>query len=141
MRILRVARFAARFPFTIAPETMALAHHGGERRGGRAGRRARMAGAFPGLVEARPRACSRCCTKAARLPHVLPEIATLYLEPERTAAAMRLLDEAARQDATQNAVRGVGRVLDPLALESLAHRLKLPGASGTFRSSRRGTQT
>ena len=45
VRILRAARFAARFGFTIAPETLAAdARHGGQRRSGCAGGGTRLAG-------------------------------------------------------------------------------------------------
>ena len=102
--------------------------------------RARMAGAFPGLWKrvlahvrgaARKRRAPACSRKSRR-----------YLEPERTAAAMRLLDEAARQDATQEArFAALGRVLDPLALGRLRIDSSCRGRPGTFGSSRRGTQT
>lgn len=130
VRILRVARFAARFPFTIATETMALmgtmAKEGevdalvAERVWQELAR---------GLMEAHPSRMFQVLHESGALERVLPEIATLYLNPEEAAATMRLLDEAARQDATQEVRFAVlGRVLDPIALESLAHRLKLPAA-------------
>jgi tRNA nucleotidyltransferase (CCA-adding enzyme) len=60
---------------------------------------------------------------------VLPEIATLYEDGGRAADTMRLLDLAARQDAPVGVRFAVlGRALDPLALEALANRLKLPAA-------------
>jgi tRNA nucleotidyltransferase (CCA-adding enzyme) len=128
---LRVARFAARFPFTIAPETMALMRTMAENGEADALVAERVWQELSrGLMEARPSRMFEVLHESGALPHVLPEIATLYLDPERTAAAMRLLDEAARQDATQEVrFAALGRVLDPLALESLAHRLKLPGTS------------
>ena len=67
VRMLRVARFAARFGFTIAPETLALMREmvaNGE-----------VDALVPervwqelsrGLMEKIPRACSRCCASAAR---------------------------------------------------------------------------
>jgi tRNA nucleotidyltransferase (CCA-adding enzyme) len=131
VRIMRVARFAARFPFTIAPETMALMRTMAENGEADALVAERVWQELSrGLMEARPSRMFEVLHESGALPHVLPEIATLYMDPERTAAAMRLLDEAARQDATQEVrFAALGRVLDPLALESLAHRLKLPGAS------------
>ena len=74
VRILRVARFAARFhEFTVAPETMALMQEmvaGGE-----------VDALVPervwqeisrGLMERRPRACSSCCASAVRWPCCCP---------------------------------------------------------------------
>ena len=131
VRILRVARFAARFPFTIAPETMALM--GTMTKEGEAD--ALVAERVwqelaRGLMEANPSRMFQVLHESGALERVLPEIATLYLDPEQAAATMRLLDEAARQGANQEVRFAVlGRVLEPLALETLAHRLKLPVAS------------
>jgi len=131
VRILRVARFAARFPFTIAPETMELMRTMAENGEADALVAERVWQELSrGLMEAHPSRMFEVLHESGALAHVLPEIATLYLDAERAAATMRLLDEAARQDATQEVRFAVlGRVFDPLALESLAHRLKLPGAS------------
>ena len=70
VRVLRVARFAARFGFRVAPETMDLMRAmvaSGEVADARA--RARLAGAREGALPRRSRrAWSRSCASAARLP-------------------------------------------------------------------------
>ena len=131
VRILRVARFAARFPFNIAPGDAGA----DARRWRRTARPTRWSPSACGRSsradswKRSPRACSRCCTKAARSRTCCRRSRCSTGTPERAAAAMRLLDAAARQDATLEVRFAVlARVLDPLALESLAHRLKLPAA-------------
>ena len=74
VRILRVARFAARFGFSVAAETMALMRaDGGLGRSRPPGRRARLAGVRqgPGRAAARRR-CSRCCERCGLLRRNLP---------------------------------------------------------------------
>ena len=108
VRILRVARFAARFAdFTVAPETDgADARDGRGRRGRCAGARARLAG-----TGARPdggagrRACSRCCATAARSRACCPRSTacgacrsapTHHPEVDTGVHLMMVLDMAAR---------------------------------------------
>lgn len=130
VRILRVARFAARFPFAIAPETMklmrAMADNGEadalvpERVWQEVAR---------GLMEAHPARMFEVLNESDALGHVLPELAMLYRDENEAAEAMRLLELAAQQDASLEVRFAVlGRVFDPLALESLANRLKAPAA-------------
>src|SRR5262249_52992391 len=63
------------------------------------------------------------------LTRVMPEIELLYEESDDAAEVMRLLDLAARE-ARKLEVRlaVLARACDPLAIESLAERIKLPSA-------------
>jgi tRNA nucleotidyltransferase (CCA-adding enzyme) len=130
VRILRVARFAARFPFTIAPETRALM---------RAMAASGEADALVpervwqelarGLMEPHPSRMIEVLHDSGALPRVLPEIAILYADPEQAAEALRLVDAAAgRGSKLEVRLAVLARQLDPLAVESLAQRLKLPSA-------------
>jgi tRNA nucleotidyltransferase (CCA-adding enzyme) len=57
----------------------------------------------------------------------MPELDALWDDPDSARAAMRAVDDAARAGATLPArVAALTRALDPLAVESLAHRLKMP---------------
>ena len=75
VRILRVARFAARFGFAVAPETTAP-----HARHGRAGEADALVPErvwqelARGLMERARRACSTCCGSAARSSGSLPEL-------------------------------------------------------------------
>jgi tRNA nucleotidyltransferase (CCA-adding enzyme) len=131
VRILRAARFAARFPFTIAPETMKLMRTMAENGEADALVAERVWQELArGLMEEKPSRMFEVLRESRALARVLPEISTLYLDGEQAAATMRLLDLAAQQGASQEVRFAVlGRELTPLALESLANRLKLPGAS------------
>jgi tRNA nucleotidyltransferase (CCA-adding enzyme) len=130
VRILRVARFAARFPFTIAPETLELMRKMAENGEADALVAERVWQELSrGLMEEKPSRMLEALHESGALARVLPEIAMLYRDPEEAAAAMRLLDLAANRGATLEVRCAVlGRVFDPLALESLAQRLKLPAA-------------
>ena len=106
MRILRVARFAARFGFAHRPGNAgADARDGGERRGRRAGAGARVAGARPRADGSEAVAHVRGAARdAARSPRVMPEIGRCCrTSPDAAREAMRLLDLAA--GAGRNAAR------------------------------------
>ena len=126
VRILRVARFAARFGFQVAPETMELMR--GMARSGEAD------ALVPervwqeiarGLRELRPSLMFDVLRESGALEHVMPEVDALWDDPDVAREAMSALDAAA--GATLPARYAVlARWLAPLAVESLAARLKLP---------------
>jgi tRNA nucleotidyltransferase (CCA-adding enzyme) len=130
VRILRVARFAARFPFEIAPETLALMRTMAEN--------GEVDALVPervwqelarGLMEEHPSRMFEVLHECGALERMLPEIAMLYRDADEARGAMHVLDLAARQGAALEVrFAALARVFDPLALESLATRLKLPAA-------------
>ena len=130
VRILRVARFAARFSFRIAPETLALMRTMAENGEADALVAERVWQELArGLMEAKPSRLFEVLRDCGALARIVPEIEILYLELESAAAAMRALDAAARQDASLEARFAVlGRALDPFAVETLTNRLKAPTA-------------
>jgi tRNA nucleotidyltransferase (CCA-adding enzyme) len=82
-----------------------------------------------GLMEAHPSRMFEVLHESGALPHVLPEMSMLYRDEEEAAEAMRLLDLVAQAGASLEVRFAVlARVFDPLALESLANRLKAPAA-------------
>ena len=128
VRILRVARFAARFGFGVAPETMKLMRE--------------MAGngeadalvpervwqeIARGLMEERPSRMFDVLRESGALACVVPELDALWDDPDTAGAAMAALDDAARSGATLPArFATMARWLEPLAVESVCHRLKVP---------------
>ena len=130
VRILRVARFAARFGFDIAPETASLMRDivaSGE-----------VDALVPervwqelarGLMEERPSRMFEVLVECGALERIAPELAALFERPELAQAAMDALDAAA-SDSEPLEVRfaALVRTLEPYAVESLAQRLKLPAA-------------
>ena len=131
VRILRVARFAARFGFDIAPETVELM-------------RAMVASGEAdalvpervwqelarGLMEERPSRMFEVLQECGALGKVAPEIAVLFEDPARAQAALDALDAAASADEPLEVrFAALARALDPYAVEALADRLKLPAAS------------
>jgi tRNA nucleotidyltransferase (CCA-adding enzyme) len=128
VRILRVARFAARLGFGVAPETMQLMR--GMARNGEAD------ALVPervwqeiarGLMETRPSRMFQVLRESGALERVLPELDALWDDGDAAGAAMGALDDAARSGATLPARFATpARWLEPLAVESLCHRLKVP---------------
>src|SRR6185503_2993463 len=79
VRILRVARFAARFPFAVAPETMELMRVMAENGEADALVPERVwQEVSRGLMEAHPSRMFEVLNESGALPHVLPEVAMLY---------------------------------------------------------------
>jgi tRNA nucleotidyltransferase (CCA-adding enzyme) len=128
VRILRLARFAARFGFRIAPETMQLMRdmaQSGE-----------VDALVPervwqevsrGLMEKIPSRMFAVLRECGALARVMPEMDALWAEDGGADEAMRALDAAAGAGAKLPARLAVpARWLEPLAVESLAVRLKLP---------------
>jgi tRNA nucleotidyltransferase (CCA-adding enzyme) len=128
VRILRVARFAARFGFDIAPETLELMRSmvvSGEADALVAERVWQELAR--GLMEERPSRMFEVLQECGALQRVVPEIAALFEEPSRVQVALDALDAAAMAgDALEVRFAALARVLDPYAVDALASRLKLP---------------
>ena len=130
VRVLRVARFAARFEFDIAPETLDLMRRMAEN--------GEVDALVPervwqelsrGLMERRPSRMFEILHECGALARVMPEAELLYDEPDHAAEALRLLDLAAAQNLKLEVrVAVLARACDPFAIESLAERLKVPSA-------------
>ncbi|HSB49390.1 MAG TPA: multifunctional CCA tRNA nucleotidyl transferase/2'3'-cyclic phosphodiesterase/2'nucleotidase/phosphatase [Burkholderiales bacterium] len=128
VRILRVARFAARYGFQVAPETMKLM------RGMAASGEADALVAervwqevARGLMEAKPSRMFEVLRECGALARVMPEVDALWDDADAAREAMRILDAAARAGASLPArFAALARALYPLAVESLATRLKVP---------------
>ena len=128
VRVLRVARFAARYGFRIAPETMKLMR--------KMARNGEVDALVPervwqevarGLMEARPSGLFDVLRECGALARVMPEVDALWDDADTARAAMAALDAAAAAGATLPArCAALARALDPLAVESLASRLKVP---------------
>jgi tRNA nucleotidyltransferase (CCA-adding enzyme) len=128
VRILRVARFAARFGFRVAPETMKLMRE--MARGGEADALVPervWQEVARGLMEAKPSRVFKVLRECGALARVMPEVDALWDDPDAAREAMRGLDAAAAGGANLPARFAVlARSLDPLAVESLAGRLRAP---------------
>lgn len=128
VRVLRVARFAARYGFRIAPETMKLMRE--------MARNGEVDALVPervwqeiarGLMEARPSGLFSVLRECGALGRVMPEVDALWDDADAARAALAALDSAAAAGATLPArFAALARALDPLAAESLASRLKIP---------------
>jgi tRNA nucleotidyltransferase (CCA-adding enzyme) len=128
VRILRVARFAARFGFRIAPETLKLMRQ--------------MAGngeadalvpervwqeVARGLMETKPSRLFEVLRECGALARVMPEVDALWDDADAALGTMAALDAAAQAQATLPARFAVlARPLAPLAVESFAARIKVP---------------
>jgi len=128
VRILRVARFAARFGFRVAPETMKLMSEMAEN--GEADalvpERAWQELAR-GLMEAKPSRMFEVLRECGALAHVMPEVDALWDEPEAAITAMGALDACAQSGAGLAArFAALTRLLEPLAVESVSTRLRVP---------------
>jgi tRNA nucleotidyltransferase (CCA-adding enzyme) len=130
VRILRVARFAARFAFTIAPETLELMRAMAENGEADALVPERVWQELSrGLMERHPSRLFEVLHETGALPRIVPEMGLLYEEPDHAREAMRLLDLAAGEERKLEVrVAVLARAFDPFAIESLAERLKLPSA-------------
>jgi tRNA nucleotidyltransferase (CCA-adding enzyme) len=80
-----------------------------------------------GLMEKRPSRMFEMLRECGALARVAPEIDALWDDPETSAAAMGALDGVAQAGATLPArFATLTRFLEPLAVESVATRLKVP---------------
>src|SRR4051794_28902706 len=130
VRILRVARFAARFGFEIAPDTLELIREmvaSGE------------ADALvpervwqelaKGLMEERPSKLFDVLSETGALERVAPELAASLADEESARDTLDALDEVAGAgEPLEVRFAVLGRSLDPYAVDLLANRLKLPSA-------------
>ncbi|HEV7799825.1 MAG TPA: multifunctional CCA tRNA nucleotidyl transferase/2'3'-cyclic phosphodiesterase/2'nucleotidase/phosphatase [Burkholderiales bacterium] len=130
VRILRVARFAARFGFDIAPETAELMREmvkSGE-----------VDALVPervwqelarGLMEERASRLFDVLRECGALERIAPELAAIFDDPEQAQATIDALDDAAGAGASLEVRFAVlAKALDPYAIDALANRLKLPSA-------------
>ena len=129
VRILRVARFAARFGFSVAPETQALM--------------VQMVGAgeadalvpervwqelAKGLLEQTPSTMFAVLRDCGALARVLPQLDALYDEG-RAEEALQALDAAAEQGASLDVrFAALARGLEPEAVEAFCAKIKAPAA-------------
>ena len=130
VRILRVARFAARFGFEIAPETLELMR--GMVTSGEAD------ALVPervwqeltrGLMEERPSRLFDVLRESGALERIAPELATLFEDAEAGREVADTLDEVAGAgEPIEVRFAVLARGLDPYAIDALADRLKLPSA-------------
>jgi tRNA nucleotidyltransferase (CCA-adding enzyme) len=80
-----------------------------------------------GLMEARPSRMFEVLRECGALARVMPEVDALWDEPEAASAAMRALDAAAQAGASlATRFAALTRLLEPLAVESVSARLKVP---------------
>ena len=130
VRILRVARFAARYGFSIAPQTMELMRRmvaGGEADALVAERVWQEIA--DGLMETRPARMFEVLRECGALTRIAPELDALFEDAGSGAAALGALAAAARGGASLEVrFAALVRALDPLAVEALAGRLKAPAA-------------
>lgn len=128
VRILRVARFAARYGFAVAPETAALMRRMVDAGEADALVPERVWQEFArGLMEKTPSRMFRVLRQCGALARIAPEIDALL--EESGVDALRALDAAAEQDgALETRFAALARRLDPLAVDAFAGRLKAPAA-------------
>jgi tRNA nucleotidyltransferase (CCA-adding enzyme) len=128
VRILRVARFAARYGFAIAPETSALMRRMVETGEADALVPERVWQEFSrGLMEKQPSRMFRVLRECGALARIAPEIDSLLGNSD--AGMLNALDAVAQRDGSLEMRFAVlARDLDPLAVEALAGRLKAPAA-------------
>ena len=124
--MLRVARFAARFGFAVAPETDAADARA--RRVRRARRRSSPERVWQELARGSRwsrirRGCSRCCANAARSPQLLPEVDALFGVPQRARTANRSSTPASHVARALDYAAGREFAL-PVRYAVLAHRLR-----------------
>lgn len=131
VRILRVARFAARLGFRIAPETLELMR--GMAQNGEAD--ALVAERVwqevaRGLMESTPSRMITVLRECGALVRIMPELETLWEDSDVAHEAMRALDASAGGGGSlETRIAVLARALDPLAVESLAGRLRMPADS------------
>ena len=127
VRILRVARFAARLGFSVAPETQALMRQMVE-----AGEADALVAErvwqelVKGLMERTPSTMFAVLRDCGALGRVLPQMDALY-ETAAIDDALAALDAAAAAGAgLEVRFAALARALEPEAIEALAARLRLP---------------
>jgi tRNA nucleotidyltransferase (CCA-adding enzyme) len=130
VRILRVARFAARFGFDIAPETFELMR--GMAKSGEADALVPervWQEVSRGLMEERPSRLFEVLEETGALERIAPEIAALFQDRQTAQTALDVLDEVAGLgEPLEVRFAALARSLDPYAVDVLASRLKLPAS-------------
>ncbi len=127
VRILRVARFAARFGFTVAPETEALMVQmvqAGEADALVAERVWQELA--KGLMERTPSAMFAILRECGALARVLPQLDVLYDEGRAEEALAALDAAAAGGGALEVRFAALLRALEPEAVDALCARLRAP---------------
>ncbi|OGA44240.1 MAG: multifunctional CCA tRNA nucleotidyl transferase/2'3'-cyclic phosphodiesterase/2'nucleotidase/phosphatase [Betaproteobacteria bacterium RIFCSPLOWO2_12_FULL_62_13] len=130
VRILRVARFAARYGFAIEPETLVLMRRMVAQGEADALVAERVWQEFSrGLMEEKPSRVLEVLRECGALARVAPELDALFEDGGTGAAALAALDAAARAGASLEVrLAALARALDPLAVEALTGRLKAPAS-------------
>jgi len=130
VRILRVARFAARFGFDIAPDTYALMRSMADAGEVDALVPERVWQEFArGLMEGEPSRMLQVLRDCGALERVAPELANLY-EAASWDDTLAAVDTASEQQMSLDARwAALTRNLDPYAADALAQRLKVPSSS------------
>ena len=130
VRILRVARFAARFGFDIAPETLELMRRMVANGEADALVAERVWQEFSrGLMEAAPSRMLDVLRECGALSRIAPELDALLGQDDAGAAARAALDAAARSGGSLEVrFAALARTLDPLGVEALCGRFKAPAA-------------
>jgi tRNA nucleotidyltransferase (CCA-adding enzyme) len=128
VRVLRVARFSARFGFTIAPETFELMRRIVANGEVDALVAERVWQEFSrGLMEDNPSRMLQMLRECGALARIAPEVDASFAGVEAGAAQRAALDAAARVGASLEArFAALVRSLDPLAVEAFCARLKVP---------------
>lgn len=130
VRILRVARFAARYGFSIAPETLALMRRMVMEGEADALVAERVWQEFArGLMEEKPSRMFDVLRGCGALARVAAELDVLFECDGAGPTALAALDAAARAGGSLEVrFAALARALEPLAVEALASRLKAPAA-------------
>jgi len=129
VRILRVARFAARFDFTIAPETAVLMQQMVE-----AGEVDFLVAErvwqelATGLQEARPSTMLSVLHECGALARVLPQLADLFAEHGMSESLAAVDATADQQASLEVRFAALMRQLEPEALIKLCERMRAPAA-------------
>jgi tRNA nucleotidyltransferase (CCA-adding enzyme) len=127
VRLLRVARFVARYGFEIAPETQELMRRMVERGEADALVPERVWQEIArGLMEHHPSPLFEVLHECGALARVAPELEALFRDG-RAGEGLAALDAAAQaNEPLEVRWAALGRVLPPPALERLAERLRMP---------------
>ena len=130
VRILRVARFAARFGFEIAPATRALMRQMVADGEVDALVPERVWQEFArGLMEVQPSRMFRVLRDCEALGRIAPELDDLLAQEDTAEPVLAGLDASAAADCgLEVRFAALLRSLDPLAVEALCTRLKVPAA-------------
>jgi tRNA nucleotidyltransferase (CCA-adding enzyme) len=128
VRILRAARFAARFGFDVAPETATLMREMVESGEADALVPERVWQELArGLMEERPSVMLEILNGTGALARVARELAVIFEDADTARATLDALDSAAGAgEPLQVRFAVLARALEPYAVDALASRLKLP---------------